>query len=141
MTPGLKIAGPALCVTLLTFTFSCTTTIRKLKPPGYAIAPDSLQAQINRIVACQTIRLEGVETITNGKSSSELEIDIINGNGVPEDTTRMKALGHDIAADVRKALQESDEYDTYRVLFVKLETVEGMVKRSWKGNIFRSTEL
>jgi hypothetical protein len=141
MTPGRKLIGPALCVVLLTFAFGCTTTIRKPKPPGYAIAPDSLQAQINRIVSCQTIHLDGAEIITNGKSSSELEIDIVNGNSVPEDTSRMKALGHAIAADVKKALQESDEYDTYRVLFVKVETGEGLVKRTWKGNIFRSGDL
>jgi|SRR5580658_9795510 hypothetical protein len=141
MTPGRKTAGPALCAALLTFVFSCTTTIRKFKPPGYAIAPDSLQAQINRIVSCQTIHLDGAEIITNGKSSSELEIDIINGNGVPGDSSQMKTLGHAIAADVKKALQESDEYDTYRVLFVKVESVEGMVKRTWRGNTFRSSEL
>jgi hypothetical protein len=141
MTPDHKLIGLALCVITLTFVSGCTTIIRKSKPPGYAIAPDSLQAQIDRIVSCQTIRLEGAEIVTNGKSTSELEIDIVNGNNVPEDTSRMKALGHAIAADVKKALQESDEYETYRVLFVKVDAGEGMVKRSWKGNIFRSAEL
>src|SRR5580658_8984216 len=101
MTPDLKSISPVL----LTFALSCTMTVRKPKPPGYAIAPDSLQAQIFRIIPSETIRLEGSETISNGKSSSELEIDIINGKDVPADTIRTKAIGHAIAADVKNALQ------------------------------------
>lgn len=130
-----------ICVPLLLVFLACTSTITKTKSPVFASPIDSLQARLNGLIACEHINLLGKEVTTNGKPSTQLEIDILNGKDIPEDDDRMKILAHSLAFKVKEALKDKNEYDNYTVLFVKVESSSSVTKRSWKGNTFKSAEL
>lgn len=94
-----------------------------------------------QIVSCEGINLGGKEISTNGKVSSELEIDITNGQNIPTDENQMNDLGKQIALVVKQALQDKSQYNTYKVLFVTKREDAGVTQRTWKGKIFKSEEL
>lgn len=120
---------------------SCTTTTTKTKNPTFNKSTDSLQMELNKLVSCQGIDLDGKEITTNGKVSSELEIDITNGQNIPSDENQMNNLGKQIAVVIKGALQDKNEYDTYKVLFITKKENGSVTQRTWEGKIFKSQEL
>ncbi|MEO8711102.1 MAG: hypothetical protein ABI405_03210 [Parafilimonas sp.] len=135
----IKIVGLVLLVTLIIV--SCTMTATKTKNPLFSKSTDSLQVDLNKIVSCEGINLDGKEITSNEKVSSELEIDITNGQNIPTDENQMNDLGKQIAVIVKQALQDKSEYNSYKVLFVTKKEVAGVAHRTWKGKIFKSEEL
>jgi hypothetical protein len=126
---------------LLTLLAACTFTTKRTKNPQFTSSTDSLSRQIGQFVSCEHINLDGKEITANGKTSSELEIDIINGKNVPADTMRMRSLGKSIASVFRSGLQDVDEYDSYQVLFMTVEPTSVGTKRKWIGMIYKAEEL
>jgi hypothetical protein len=134
-----KVLGLITVVTLLII--GCTTTTTKTKNPVFSKATDSLQVDLNKLVACETINLDGKEINTDGKITMELEIDIVNGHNIPTDENQMNDLGKQIAVKFKEALQDKTEYQTYKVLFITKTESAGVTSRTWKGKIFKSEEL
>jgi hypothetical protein len=130
-----------ICVPLLFLLLACTTTITRTKNPVFAAPIDSLQARLNGLMIFKHINLDGKEVTTNGKRSTQLEIDVLGGKDVPEDNGRMKTLAHSLAVEVKEALKDKNEYDNYTVLFVKVDSSSSVTTRSWKGDTFKSAEL
>jgi hypothetical protein len=126
---------------LLTLLAACTFTTKRIKNPRFTSSADSLSLPISQYVSCEHINLDGKEVTSNGKTTSEMEIDIINGKNVPTDTARMRSLGRSIASIVRSGLQDVDEYDQYKVLFMKVESTGIETKRTWTGMSYRADEL
>jgi hypothetical protein len=126
---------------LLTLLAACTFTTKRIKDPQLATSADSLSRSIGQYVSCEHINLDGKEITSNGKTTSELEIDIINGKNVPTDTARMRSVGRSIASIVRSGLQDVNEYDHYKVLFVKVESSGIETKRTWTGMSYKADEL
>jgi hypothetical protein len=119
----------------------CTFTTTTIKNPTFSASTDSIQADLNKLVTCENINLEGKEFTSNGKKSSELEIDITNGKDIPADENQMIELGKKIANVVKGALQDKNEFDSYKVLFVSKKESRGVTQRNWKGKSFKSQEL
>lgn len=136
----IKVRAP-ICVLLTLMLLSCTTTVTRTKKPVFAAPMDSLQTGLNRLIACEHITLEGEEVSTNGKPSTRLQIEILNGKDIPENGDRLKALAHSLAAGVKDALKDKNEYGNYTVMFVKVESSGSVTKRNWKGVTFRSGDL
>ena len=134
-----KIVSLVLLVSLIIV--SCTMTSSKTKNPLFTQSTDNLQMDLNKIVSCEGINLDGKEISTNGKVSSELEIDVTNGQNIPTDENQMNDLGKQIALVVKQALQDKSEYNTYKVLFVTKREDAGVTQRTRKGKIFKSEEL
>jgi hypothetical protein len=120
---------------------SCTVTTTRVKSPTFNKPTDSIQVELNRLVNCEGINLDGKEISVNKKINSELEIDITNGKNIPADENQMIDLGKQIAMVIKNALQDKNEYDTYKVLFVTKEESGGVTRRNWKGKIFKLQEL
>jgi hypothetical protein len=53
----------------------------------------------------------------------------------------MISLGKLIASDLKKSLKNPNQYNTYKVLFVKKQTDGGVTQRTWRGNVFKAGEL
>src|SRR5437762_3423121 len=98
---------------------SCTLTTTKTKNPVFNVTTDQVQNDLNKLVSCESINLDGREINKNGKANSELEIDIINGQNIPGDESQMISLGKLIASDIKRSLKDQKQYNTYNVLFVK----------------------
>lgn len=120
---------------------SCTVTTTKIKDPVFSESMDSIQTNLNKLITCQNINLNGKEITTNGKTRAELEIDVNNGQNVPAGEIQMDALGKSIAQNIKKALKDQNEYNQYTVLFVTKENSGAITKSTWKGKAFKSEEL
>lgn len=123
------------------FIVGCTVTTTKTKAPLFNIPTEQIQKNLNQLVSCQSINVDGKEVNTNGKIESELEIDIINGKDIPTNDDQMISMGKLIASDLKKSLRDQNQYNTYKVLFVKAQTDGGVTQRSWRGKVFKSEEL
>jgi hypothetical protein len=119
----------------------CTTTITRQKDPVFTKSTDTMKAQLGTLFSCENLRVGGREITTNGATSSELEIDVINGTRFPEAADQQNALAKAIASYFKRALKDSIEYDTYKVLFVTETKQSGATVRKWKGQVFKSAEL
>jgi hypothetical protein len=83
----------------------------------------------------------GKEVTTNKKATSELEISVTNCESVPKEDEKMVALAKIIAKEIKQSLKDSNEYDTYKVLFVTKTESGSVTKRNWVGQLFNSSEL
>jgi hypothetical protein len=117
--------------------FACTTTIRKVKDPVFAVPLDSVAQGLYRHVVSQHVNFNGLEVTTNGKVSDLLEIQIFNGRQLPEADSQLETLGRVISVGVRAALRDTGEYDTYRVVFVKVDSGRVVTKKSWRAFIYK----
>ncbi|HSZ34447.1 MAG TPA: hypothetical protein VK772_14120 [Puia sp.] len=127
--------------TLALAIIGCTFTKTYLKNPVFNKSSDSIQMDLNKFISYQEISVLGKEILTNNKSNSELDINITNGQNIPTDQNEMIALGKQIAIVIKKSLQNENEYQTYRVLFVTKTENSGITKSYSKGKIFKSEEL
>ena len=131
----------ALFLVFFALLVGCTTTIKKRKDPVFNVSTDSLNAGLVNLVTCEHITLDGEDINTNGKDSSELEIDLINARNIPKSDDSLRAFGRPIALLMKNALKDRNEYDRLSVYFVQTDTSAVVVKRNWKGFIFPSTDL
>lgn len=134
-----KVISLVTAITLLTV--GCTTVTTKTKNPVFAKSTDSLQAHLNKLVSCEGINVNGKEINTDGKMDTELEIDITNGRNLPTDENQLDDLGKQIASEIKQALQDKAEFETYKVLFITRSESAGVTSQSWKGKIFKVQEL
>lgn len=121
-------------------TAGCTFTVNKPKQPVYAESRDSLQAQIHRLVLCQHFNVGGEEITTNGKKHAELDIEVVNGQGIPKGDS-MWVLGKALASAFKQALQDSTEYDRYVVRFSSEEKSGFSYSKTSRSREFLSKEL
>jgi len=99
---------------------ACNFTMTVPQPPVYVESMDSLRAQVRGLVSCEHFDVEGSETTTNGKKRTQLKIDIVNGQDVPQGKS-MWELGRSVASMLKRALKDTAEYETYRVGFTREE--------------------
>jgi hypothetical protein len=131
-----------LFLTLMTSVLTaCTFTIKRPKDPIFTKSVNSLKAELGKLLSAENLRVLGGETTTDGATSSELEIDVINGHPIPEAEDQQKALAKAIASDLKRALKDSTEYGVYKVLFVTETKQSGATTRKWTGQVFKSKEL
>ena len=119
---------------------ACTSTITRGKPPVFTEPMDSLGSRLGQFVTCQHFSVKGREVTTDGKKKTELELDVINGQDIPEGDS-MVALSWRLGFETKRALKDTGEYDEYKVLFFKVKESGGLTTRSYKGRIFKSSDL
>jgi hypothetical protein len=120
---------------------SCKYTVTKRKSPQLAVDDQTLSATIINLVKCEHINLNGTETTTNGHSTSELLVEIVNGINVPQAQNEQDSLNKKIAIEIKHDLKNGDQYDTYKVLFVDLQEKGNTTKTHYTGHIWNSKEL
>jgi uncharacterized alkaline shock family protein YloU len=115
-------------------------TTTKTKTPGITDM-GKFQQELTSIVKAENIHFTGKEITKNNKVTSELEVSITNGQNIPANDDDRKALGKSIAKTIKSNLEDSNEFDIYKVLFVTKVESAGGTKRNWVGNVFSSKEL
>jgi hypothetical protein len=130
-----------ISVSLMVILAACTTTVTKIKDPIFAISTDSLAADLNKLVKCERFKGKGKEVTTGNATSSDLEVDVINGKKIPEDKDSIAVLAHSIASAIKNSLKDKNEFDTYTVLFMKVQQSSTLTTRTWRGRKFKSAEL
>jgi hypothetical protein len=119
---------------------SCSITTTKIKDPVFN-DNDKIEKELKSLVNPEHINLNGKEITTNKKTTSELEISIINGSNIPTTDEERTALEKSIAKCIKRNLKYPNEFDTYRVLFVSSVESGGVTTRTSTGDVFNSTEL
>ena len=126
---------------IINFLAGCTTSIVKPKKIEYdsntTIAEDSLR----KLVTCENVDINGKETSRNGKVSAEVQIRIINGKNLPADEMELKGLGKAIASLFKHFITNSNEFDSYQVLFVDQKVNGGATESDYKGWSYKASEL
>ena len=118
----------------------CTFTTTVSKPPVYGEPLDSLRAQLRQLVTCEHFDVEGREITRNGGKREEIDITIVNGQGIPEGDGKWE-LGRALAGVVKRALKDTLEYHIYVVGF-STERKDGMsVSKTTTSRQFMSREL
>jgi len=132
--------GKAFLLSSMLFV-GCHFTVTNIKTPVFSENADTIRTTLNKMVSCENINLNGKVTSTDGKINSTLEINITNGKNIPSDQDQMITLGKSIGTEVKKALKDKNEYDTYQVLFITEQVSGGTTQKTWTGKIFKSEEL
>jgi hypothetical protein len=123
------------------FLSGCTFTTTQPKEPVFTTGKDSILKQLNNTVRCENFNVYGSAIVSNGNKSSQLEIDVINGKNIPGNDTTMIRVAKQLALLVKQYLKDKNEYDTYKVLFIKQSFEHGITKRSWRGQSFTNKDL
>lgn len=138
----MKMEKILILVLLITpFISGCNATTTRTKNPVFSTTTVSLQMNLNKLVSFESVNLDGKEITANGKANSELEIDITNGHNIPTDENKMTALAKEIAVTIKDALQDKNQYQSYKVLFIIKKENGGVTNRTWRGKIFNLEEL
>jgi len=119
----------------------CNYTVTKTKHAVFSVDESIVQTNLNKLVTCENINLAGKEVTSNSKTTSELEVDIMNGQNIPADTEQMNTLAKSIAVELKKSLKDPNEYDKINVLFVRKWYDGAATRKEWKGHEFKSAEL
>lgn len=119
---------------------SCTLTTTKTKTPVFRDA-EKVKNDLTVLVKAENINLAGKEVSVNKRVTSELEVNVTNGQNIPTGSEERKALGRSIAITIKSNLQDPGEYDKYTVLFVTKQVSNGVTTRKWIGDVFNSKEL
>ena len=119
----------------------CTVTTTREKKPEFKVGNDTLQHNLNTLLTFEHANVNGIEKKTNGKTETNLEIDIINGANIPSDDVQLKALGKTIALQLKQELKNPNEYGTYEVFFVIQKTDKSVTNRSYRSIKYTSEEV
>jgi hypothetical protein len=106
----------------------------------FATELSDVQREINKIVHCQTIDFSGYKITAEGKSQSELWVNVIDAIGVPPDESKMAAISESVATIVMEALKNQAQYDVFYILFTNKNAEPN--KKNWIiGGRFKLEEL
>ena len=117
---------------------SCTYT--KPKNPIFNDI-DKFKYNFGNLIKAEKVNINGKE-ITKGKvSTSELEINIINGKNLPTTEDERKSLSKSLAKAVKNYLKDSNQFETYQVKYGKKSEGAGVSIERYISDSFKSSEL
>ena len=129
-----------LFISVITSLISCTFTTTKSIDPIFSDT-STIRSELRRTISAENINLDGKQITTDGKLTTEMDINIINGKDVPTNEAEIKNLGKSIAEIIKNNLKNKDQFETYKVLFVSVVQTGFTTKRHWVGHVFNSKEL
>ena len=121
--------------------FSCSITKIKTIEPVYTLTLDSISREINSIIITPEASLTGKEIRANGQTTTELTINLINTERLPESDNEQKKIGEDIAILIKNALKNPNSFTDYKVFFTKRFVEGAMTKSSFVGYSYKSKQL
>lgn len=113
--------------------FSCSFTKIKTIEPVYTLTLDSISREINSIIITPEAGLTGKEIRTNGQTTTELTINLINSKRLPESDNEQKKIGENIAILIKNTLKDPNSFTDYKVFFTKRLVDGNMTKSSFVG--------
>lgn len=129
-----------LLICLTAILSACITTTTKVKNPEFTDQA-KVESELMTLIKAEHININGKEITTNNKTSTELEVSIINGQNIPASNDQQKALEKSIAVCIKKNLRTPNAFDSYKVLLVKKTESNGVKSQNFTGNTFNVSEL
>jgi len=111
------------------FIFSCSMNTTKSIDPVFTMSLDSISRDINTIIFTPEVNISGKRISSNGNTTTELIINLINRNNLPSDTSEQNTLGQNIATLLKHALKDPNSFTDYKVLFTR-KVIDGSSTKS-----------
>lgn len=129
-----------LTFALLTSIFSCTYT--KSFPPKLNDKGDAAISEIKSANSFEDIDLQE-KTVSGSQKATILTVRLFNGKNLPveTDTVALKKLGKQIAEQIKPALADAKEVDSYVVLFCTRVIDGSTTHTKFTGYEYTSSEL
>jgi hypothetical protein len=127
-------------ICLIIFWVSCTTSSMHVKDPQVR-EMNKLQRDASAIIHSDGLELIAREFTVNETKTSELEVDIANGQNIPKSETDLKALCKQIAQCAKKNLKDPGMFDSYKIVFVKETDGIALIDEHVPAYIFKVSEL
>jgi hypothetical protein len=141
VTFGLTNFRNSLVLTFLLLALSCTFTSIKPNTPDFITDQKTIATDIKRLIDPQEISLSGSDLKTQGQSTSELAITLINAENPPKVQDQFSHLAKEIAQLLKRSLKNENQYDRYKIIFL-FEKTSGIVTKSKSAEFyFKSSEL
>jgi len=121
--------------------YSCTYTSTSTNTNKVATETSALSQKIKTMVDYQDISYQTEKKNTNGVKTSAMVVNIINAKNIPETDDSLKLLGKKIATELKLAAKNSNEYNTYRVVFISKEQNGIITKTMNAGYTFKNGDL
>ncbi len=114
---GFRVAKLLLLIGVISMLVGCTFTTMTPNYPQFTVQPASISADIGSLIPTEHVKLAGSKVKTNGQTTSELAITVINAVNPPKDGDQYEKLAEEIAQVLKHALKDPNQYDTYKVIF------------------------
>lgn len=136
--PLSKLLSPAMLALLI-----CSCTYTKTSPAKLNKKGDSVLTVIKNSGGYEDIDLQEKASSGSGGNTTILTARLYNGKNIPAetDTTALKKLGKDIAAQLHIATADAATINGYVVLFCTRTTDGSLTKTHYTGYEYTSDEL
>ena len=115
-----------LVCTILLLLFSCNYSTTMPKEPSFSKDNATVAGELRNIVSSEHINISGSKITTNGSStSSQLIVEFINYADTKDDQNE---LSKKVAAQLKQDLKDPNEFDSYKVCFVKKTAMTSVYK-------------
>jgi cell division protein ZapA (FtsZ GTPase activity inhibitor) len=136
-----NFAKITILIILSPYLGSCTYTTKKVKNPEFKIALAEVASNLKTLVSFEHVNINGTEISTNGKISSKLAVQILNGVNIPTDNVELKAFLRPIAHQFKQELKNQNDFNTFEIVFVTKSVDGAMARTDSRGAIFKAEEL
>lgn len=102
---------------------------------------DSISKDINTIIFTPETNINGKQISSNGKTITEMTINLINSNDLPADASEQSLLGRYIATLLKNALKDRNEFTDYKVLFTRKAADGSITMSNYTGYSYKSSAL
>lgn len=119
----------------------CTFTTTRIKSPAFSLNSDTLQSRLGHLISCRSLNLSGTEKKTNGVSTTELEIEIVNADHLPKQEDERISLAKMLSTEIKNDLIDTGAFTTYKVSFVSKKTATGMTISNSFSYVFNNQDL
>jgi chemotaxis receptor (MCP) glutamine deamidase CheD len=132
-----------LCLLILVFSAACfsgctsTQTYMPELNANQKVIADSITSKYG----FENIEITGKKMSGSGGNHTILTVKLINGKNIPEDDNKQAVIAKPLAQQIRKALKNPNEFESYTIMFVT-RTVDGSTtSEKYTGHEFKTSEL
>src|SRR5690606_11986582 len=129
-----------LFIFLISIHLSCTRTTRVAHHPVFTNQAQA-ENELVGLLKAENVNLSGIQSTPNGQVSRELDVTEINGMDIALNADLQNALQKSIASSIRRNLQDPNQFDIYKVLFVEKTESNGLTKSKSTGRSFEVSGL
>jgi hypothetical protein len=101
----------------------------------------SISKDINSIIFAPESNVNGKQSSSNGRTTTELSFNHINPHDLPTDTAEQYILGQYIATLLKHALKDPNSFTEYKILFTRKVNDGSTTKSNYTAYSYKSSAL
>ena len=121
--------------------FSCSFNKTKTIDPAFTLTLDSISRDINSLLVTPETNITGKEITSDGHTTTELTINLINSKGLPDNADEQKEIGEHIAILLKNTLKDPNSFTDYKVFFTNRTGDGATTKSTYVSYAYKSKDL